>query len=419
MQSTQLLAHGTITTNMEDIPMKRSQLASIFLCLLVMMGLVVSACTPAVEEAAPVAEEAAPVAEEAAPEPEVEELEVYEIGLSFPLTGDLASYGDSAAKAALLAQEEINDAGGINGIPIEVVIEDDRCDGEGGLTVLNKMSAGGIPVVTGFFCSSGVLSVCDRYNELNIVQYVIGSNPKIFAEDGCGPYTFGFFGNDNDQGREQARLVLEDLAVTEAGIIYVNNDYGIGVKDAFIEAFEEGGGEVIIELGVQQEGTEFRTEVARLKDAGPEVTIFEMYGSTGSVFLKQAAELGLETQFVGDNNWASIETLMMEPTGAEGIIAPTTDVGTPEYDAFVESFKERWGEEPFFGSDLVYDQIYVAAYAIEESGYTGEGIREATTIVTEDFIGASGPKAMPNGKNVIYNFSWVQFINGELVPFEP
>jgi len=376
--------------------MKKSQIASISFCLLIIMGFALSACSPTAKEP-----------------------DVYKIGFSFPLTGDLASYGDSASKAAILAQEEINADGGINGIPIEVVIEDDRCDGEGGLTVLNKMSASGVPVVTGFFCSSGVLSVCDRYNELEIVQYVIGSNPGIFAEDGCGPYTFGFFGNDNDQGREQARMVLEDLGETEAGVIYVNNDYGIGVKDAFIDAFTEGGGEVVIELGVQQEGTEFRTEVARLKEAGPDVTIFVMYGSTGAIFLKQAAELGLETQFVGDNNWASIETLMMEPTGAEGILAPSTEVGTPEYDAFVELFNERWGEDPFFGSDLAYDQIYVAAYAIEEGGYTGEAIREATTIVAEDYVGASGPKAMPNGKNVIYNFSWVQFIDGEVVPFNP
>ena len=118
------------------------------------------------------------------------------------------------------------------------------------------------------------------------------------------PYTFGYFGNDNDQGSEQARMVLEQMRVNEVGMVYTNNDYD-GVKDAFIEAFEAGGGTVLIELGVQQDGTDFRTEVARLKDAGPAVTLFEMYGPTGAIFRKQAAELALETQFVGDNNWAS------------------------------------------------------------------------------------------------------------------
>jgi len=392
--------------------------------LLIVLGFVISGCaTPApqaVETAVPEAgDTAAPEAEEATPAAQEVAPELYKIGLSFPLTGDLAVYGDSASKAALLAQEEINAAGGINGVPIEVVIEDDRCDGEGSLTSLNKMSSEGIPVVTGFFCSSAVLSVCDRYEEQGIVQYVIGSNPKIWVEDGCGPYTFGYFGNDNDQGSEQARMVLEQMGVTEVGMIYTNNDYGIGVKDAFIEAFEAGGGTVLIELGVQQDGTDFRTEVARLKDAGPAVTLFEMYGPTGVIFLKQAAELGLETQFVGDNNWASLETLALEPTGAEGIIAPTTDVNTPELEAFVASFRERWGSEPAFGSNLVYDQIRVAAMAIELGGYTGQGVRDATALVTESFVGASGPKYMPDGRNVVYDFAWVQYMNGELVPYEP
>jgi hypothetical protein len=39
--------------------------------------------------------------------------------------------------------------------------------------------------------------------------------------------------------------------------------------------------------------------------------------------------------------------------------------------------------------------------------------------VTEDFVGASGPKYMPDGRNVVYNFAWVQYLNGELVPYEP
>ena len=143
------------------------------------------AATPApeaVDTAVPEAvDTAVPEAESVAPE-------LYKIWLSFPLTGgDLAVYGDSASKAALLAQEQINAAGGINGVPIEVVIEDDRCDGEGSLTSLNKISSEGIPVVTGFFCSSAVLAIAIATRNRSIVQYVIGSNPKIWVEDGCGP----------------------------------------------------------------------------------------------------------------------------------------------------------------------------------------------------------------------------------------
>jgi ABC-type branched-subunit amino acid transport system substrate-binding protein len=394
--------------------MKPFQIATNLVSLIMILTLAACATVPE-EVVAPTAGSEEGATGEVTPAVESEAPDVYRIGLSFPLTGDLATYGDSGSKAAILAQEEINEAGGINGIPIEVVVEDDRCDAEGGLTVLNKLNADGVPVVTGFLCSSGVLGVCERYAELNTVQYVIGSNPQIWAENGCGDYTFGFFGNDLDQGREQARLLLEDMGVTEVGVIYTNNDYGIGVKDAFVAAFEEGGGTIVIELGVQQEGTDFRTEVARLKEAAPRVTVFEMYGPTGATFLKQAVELGVETQFVGDNNWASMDNLMLEPVGAEGMLAPTTVTD----ETFVQNFQARWGVEPAFASDLVYDQIYVAAKAIGLGGYTGPGIRDVTAEVTKDFVGASGPKYMPGGQNVVYDFSWVRFVDGELVPFEP
>ena len=220
--------------------MKTARLLRIFVGLATMAGLLLSGCAPtaATPTQAPSAQSTAAPSGGTTPEAAPTE---YVIGMSFPLTGDLASYGDAAAKAAKMAEEEINASGGINGVPIKVDIQDDRCDGEGGLTVLNKLKAEGVPVVTGFFCSSEVLNVCARYNELQVVQYVDGSNPKIWS-GACGDYTFGTWGNDADQGKAQANFALNVLRAKEVGMVYTTNDYGRGLHDSFKAAFEAAGG---------------------------------------------------------------------------------------------------------------------------------------------------------------------------------
>lgn len=343
--------------------------------------------------------------------------EVYKIGVGVALTGPEAAFATDNVKAYEMAAAEINAGGGINGVPIELVIQDDRCEAEAVLTGLTRMNSLGIPIWLDGMCSTSVMGSCEQSQEMGIVFYAHGTNPKV--PEVCGDLTFQTLGNDTAQGQQQAGLA-KYLGAEKVAIVYVNNDYGMGIKDAFIESFVADGGEILIEMPVMADGTDFRTEIAKLKEAAPEFTMFEMYGTTGVIFLKQAYELGFDTQFIGDTTWSGLSNLELAGEAAEGMVA--LQMGNPEselYKKFVADFEAEYGHTPAYTSDWCYDQVKLAALAIEEGGYSAEGIRDATPKVAENYVGPSGPKKMTENRHATYILNWVKYENGEIVKIEP
>jgi len=383
--------------------------------LLVIASLVIVGCSPtATEPPSPIATE--PPAPEATEPPAEEAPEVYKIGVGVALTGPEAASSTDNVKAYEMAAEEINAAGGINGHPIELVIQDDQCAAEAVITALQRMNSLNIPLFLDGMCSTSVMGSCQLSQDLGIVFYAHGTNPRV--PDVCGDLTFQTLGNDTAQGQQQAELA-EWLGAKKVAIVYVNNDYGIGIKDAFIDTFKAKGGEIQIEMPVMADGTDFRTEIAKLKEAQPEYTLFEMYGTTGVIFLKQAFELGFDTQFIGDTTWSGLSNLELAGDASNGMIA--LQMGDPDsslYKQFIDDFTGKYGHTPAYTADWCYDQVKLAAKAIELGGYTAAGIRDATPKVAEDYVGPSGSKKMTENRHATYILSWVKYEGGKIVSLE-
>ena len=82
--------------------------------------------------------------------------------------------------------------------------------------------------------------------------------------------------------------------------MYINNDYGIGVKDTFVPAFEKAGGKVLIAQPFEVGSKDFRTEVLKVKATNPKVVFIVDHVAEGSIVIKQAKELGMDVQWVTD-----------------------------------------------------------------------------------------------------------------------
>jgi branched-chain amino acid transport system substrate-binding protein len=213
--------------------------------------------------------------------------------------------------------------------------------------------------------------------------------------------------------------VANFLGVDEAAVMYINNDYGIGVKDTFIEAFEAQGGEVLIAQPFELGGKDFRTEVLKVKQQNPEVTFIVDHVAEGSIVLKQAGELGLETQWVTDVSMVSAEVPELAGEAAEGVMGLRAgSTQTPQYQEFHDTFVEKYDQEPTIWADFAYDAMMLVAKAIEEGGYTADGIQEAMFEVAEEYVGPSGPKAF-NEHGISYGvYEWVVVEDGEWVIYE-
>ncbi len=387
----------------------------VLISIIAVVSMLLTACQPAApaapaEPAKPT--EAAPAAPAAAAGKPTE----YKIGFSGPLTGDGAYYGEASKEGIGLALDEINKAGGVGGVPLSVVYEDDRNNTADAQTVLLKLAeTDKVPIVIGINTSSVTMATCKKAEELKVVQYSIGSNPKIGSS--CSDFTFQLQGNDLEQGLEFVKIA-QFYKFTKVAIVYMNNDYGIGNKNAFVNSAKEAGITVLGEVALQPEGKDFRTEVLQIKSLNPEMIAFVAYGAEGSAFLRQAKEQGLTGKFVGDANWGDESMFKLAGDALVGMVGLQAGAHTsPEYQKFAEAFKAKYNKPTSIWAEYFYDEIYIAAKAIEMGGYTGEGIRDATKKVTENFVGASGPKKLDSENYVKWSFDWVEWQpDGKLAP---
>ena len=381
-----------------------------------MLAVILTACQPAPAQPA-ATQPAQPAASTSAPAAPAEaKPSVYKIGFSGPLTGDGAYYGEASKEGIELAIEEINKAGGVKGVPLQVVYEDDRNNTADAQTVLLKLAeTDKVPVVIGINTSSVTMATCKKAEEMKVVQYSIGSNPKIGSS--CSDYTFQLQGNDLEQGLEFVKIA-QFYKFDSAAIVYMNNDYGIGNKTAFVNSAKEAGIKVLGEVALQPEGKDFRTEVLQVKSMNAPMVAFVAYGAEGSAFLRQAKEQGLQTKFVGDANWGDESMFKLAGDALVGMVGLQAGAHTtPEYQKYAQAFQAKYNKAPSIWSEYFYDEINIAAKAIELGGYTGDGIRDATKQVCANFVGASGPKQLDKENYVRWSFDWVEWQpDGKLTP---
>ena len=91
------------------------------------------------------------------------------IGVAGAHSGDLASYGLPTLKAAQLVVRDVNDQGGINGTPLELLIEDDACKPEIAINTATKLVSGGVQAVIGHICSGATRAALPVYRAAKVL----------------------------------------------------------------------------------------------------------------------------------------------------------------------------------------------------------------------------------------------------------
>ena len=320
------------------------------------------------------------------------EPEVIKIGWIGPLTGDAAYYGEMVKDGTELAVEEINQNGGINGAKVRVIYEDDQLDPKRGTSAFTKLAKiEKIPVVIQA-AGSGVMLAEAPLAEKNKVVLISPtcSNDKIKY---AGDYIFRIWPSDAYQGKVLADFVYKTLRAKTTSVLYINNEYGEGLKNEFVKEFKKLGGKIVSIDFFNQGATDFRTLLTKIKRNLPPVVCLASQYKESALILKQAKEMGIETQLIGgDGNFAP-ELIKLSGGAAEGMIVsnmhwdPNSE--DPLVSHFVTKFKNRYGKQPEVYTAAGYDCLKVVAEAIKRGGYTADEIKNALYTI-KGFKGVTG-----------------------------
>jgi len=291
------------------------------------------------------------------------------------LTGGTATFGKSTQRGIEMALEEVNKAGGIQGKPVRIVVEDDQSKPEEAATAVKKLvNQDKVLVVLGEVASSRSLAGAPICQEAKVPMITPAStNPKVTQ---VGDFIFRVCFIDPFQGEVMAKFARNTLKTSKAAILKdIKNDYSVGLAQFFTETFKNLGGTVIAEESYSEGDIEFRAQLTSLKAKKPEVIFIPGYYTEVGLIARQARDLGITVPLIGGDGWDSPRLIEIGGKALENTYYSnhyTPDDPRPEMQKFLADFKAKYNEIPDAMAPLGYDAARIAFDAIKRSGILDE-----------------------------------------------
>ena len=297
----------------------------------------------------------------------------FKIGAIGPLTGAAANYGTAVVNGAQIAVDEINAAGGINGVQIEYKGEDDELDNEKSVNAYNALKDWGMQILVGPTTSGCSIAVSEKTKADNMFQIT----PSGSAAD-CVKYdnVFRVCFSDPNQGARSAQYIGEHGLASKVGIIYDSSDvYSSGIEATFEAVAADQGIEIAVkEAFTADSNTDFSSQLQKCAAAGVELIFLPIYYTQAGTILTQATMLGLECQYFGcDGLDGMLDMDNFDTSLAEGVMLLTPFAADAEDELtqnFVAAYKEAYGVTPNQFAADAYDAVYAIKAAVEKANIT-------------------------------------------------
>jgi len=291
------------------------------------------------------------------------------VGMLFPMSGDVKTYGESSVNAVELAFDEARAAGW----EIETTLGDTKCDAQEAANVGNKaVTQDKVHYILGAVCSSASIPISEITNPAGVIQISpTSTNPQVtINEDGSNKeYIFRACFLDPFQGEVNAAFAIRDLGAKTAAVLYdVGNDYVKGLAEYYKKSFEEMGGEVPVFEAYVKEDTDFSALLTKVAEANVDVLFLPDYYNKVNVIAKQAKEKGITAIMQGGDGWDSPLLDLEAVDGGYHSNHYSPADPRPIVQDFVASYEAEYGAPPDALAALAYDAARVLLQAISEAG---------------------------------------------------
>ncbi|MBQ9387717.1 MAG: ABC transporter substrate-binding protein [Lachnospiraceae bacterium] len=295
------------------------------------------------------------------------------IGGIGPITGPAAVYGIAVQRGAQIAIDEINAAGGVNGMTLALDFQDDEHDAEKSVNAYNTIKDNGAKVLLGTVTSTPCEAVVEKTFEDGMFQ-ITPSGSSVNAI--CHENAFRICFSDPSQGTAAAQYIKGTLGLTKAAVIYDNSDvYSSGIYEKFATEAQAQGIEIVSAQAFSgADNKDFNTQLIAINDAQPEIVFLPIYYQAAALILQQSQKAGYSFTFFGcDGLDGVIGQLEGDAALAEGVMLLTpfvADDPAENVQSFVQAYQAAYGEVPNQFAADAYDGIYVIKAALEQAQIT-------------------------------------------------
>ncbi len=337
--------------------------------------------------------------------------ESIKVAAILPFTGPAAYYAEQTKKGIELALDEIrSDSEQV----VEVVYEDNMFTAKGGLDAYQKIkNAGGAgAIITG--ASPPSLAIQSQATADNMLLMGV----HVTTDGYSTPNDLSF--RTSPSARVEGPVVAKYLKETEiksVGIIYLNNDYGVSIKDAFKKALVDEGTaiEVIAEEGYSPDTKDYRTTLLKIKDKNPDALYIATVAPQAANILIQSKEIDFAPAFISTR--ASEDPVLIKIAGqtADNLVYPYSF--DPGASAFSKAFQKKYGELPDAYAAEGYEATKLVVQAVQKCGNDNKCTQSYLSSL-KDEPSAFGPLSFDANGDVSYPLFMKVIKNGQFVELE-
>ncbi|MCA0044886.1 ABC transporter substrate-binding protein [Celeribacter litoreus] len=285
------------------------------------------------------------------------------------LSGPGAAAGTVWAHGVELAVDEINEHGGILGMPVEMKEYDSQTDPQVSRALVQKaIDEGAFALLGTVYSSSTVVNMLVA--QMNgIPQFTASEAPSITSKG--NPYIFRTNWGAQKGMPKIGSYLKDQLGVSKVAIAWANTEFGKGGHDSFVSIVEDMGLDVVADIPSEQGQADFSADVLKIKNSDAEAVFIYLTQEEAARFLMEATKQGLDIPKIGDSVLTSekvIDLAGAAANGAKGHVALTIAADEPRVQEFADKFSERFGYSPDYNAMKGYIGAYTIKYGTEMVG---------------------------------------------------
>lgn len=329
-----------------------------------------------------------------------ESKEPYRIGAVLSLSGTYAGLGEPEKNTLELEVARINDAGGVNGHPIEIVYEDDATDADTAVAATTRLiDKEAVLAIIGATGTGQTMAMRQEIDRAGIPQVSIAGgtvitstfDPLVFQTPWSNsivmPYTFDY---------------MKKQGISKIGLISDSGGFGADGAGVAKEAAAAAGFTVVAEETFNAGDTDMTSQMTKIKGTDAEAVLMVSAGKEAAIVAKNMMDLGMDIPLFGTHGNARKEFIEGAGPAAEGfrfaagkvLIPELYGTDSPNYAVatdFIDRYTEKYGKAPDTFAGHAYDALYLIVDAMKtlDEGFDAVALRDAIE-ATNGFAGIGG-----------------------------
>ena len=347
------------------------------------------------------------------------------IGVIAPFSGEKANiYGQPIEETANLTVQAVNDAGGLDvggrKHKVVLVFEDNQDKREAAVAAAQKLiNQENVVAIVGLPLSRNAIPVANVAENAHLPMISVkSSHPETTAGK---QYVFRVVFTDPFQGGVMARFALEELGAQNAAALYdVASAYNTFLAEAFKQAFEEAGGQVVaFETYTTDQNQDFSRQLARIRDSGAEVLFLPNYFNEVTLQVQQARQMGINATFLGGDSWKpEVFADLPEFEGSLFNEIWSPDIVNEQSQAFSRAYHQAYDRDPTITAAITYDAFGLLFQALQSQNQADpESIRNGLVSIGR-YTGVTGVMEFRGTGDPVRSAVIMQFKDGEAILYK-